>query len=324
MSASSASATAPKGDATMFELGSAVHAYSVAFDSGGQLWFVGGPVERTSVVGRLESDGSVIEYPIPGTTRSMYSASITEGPDGAMWFTDPYTGILGRASASGKIAIQQLPPGGGPAQLVSGPDGALWFTIPRKDQIGRMTLSGELTQFQFARHSGLTDIAVGPDGNIWFTLRKKSKIGRITPLGERTLFSLPKTAPKHIAAGPGGLWFTEGYWDAPRGNNRLGLISTAGRVIQFKVPAKNGTGQLAVGADGRIWFTAGGAIGWMSPSGELGPRVCLDDHCWLPPSSLAVAPDGVLWFGTDLQTCGICGGGSAQALGYQSGWVGHL
>ncbi len=257
----------------------------------------------------------------------MYSASITEGPDGAMWFTDPFAGILGRASASGELTVHQLPPGGGPAQLISGPDGALWFTIPVKDQIGRMSLTGEISQFQFARHSGLTDIASGPDGNIWFTLRKKNKIGRLTPWGQRTLFSLPRTAPRSIAAGSGGLWFTEGNRDARRGNNRLGFISTAGKVTQFKVPARNGTRQLAVAPDGRIWFTTGpvgGVMGWMSPNGELGPRVCLDDNCWLPPSSLAVAPDGVLWFGTDLQTCGICGGGSAQSLGYQSGWVGYL
>lgn len=311
----------------MFELGSGVHAHSVAFDASGRLWFVGGALERTQVVGRLEPNGSVIEIPIPDSTRSYYSAAITEGADGAMWFTDPWTSALGRVTASGEITMYKLPRGTNPLDLVSGSDGALWFTDPYKDRIGRMTTSGELAQFRLARHSGLSDIARGPDGNVWFTLREKSRIGRLTPTGDRKLFTLRGVEPRSIIADQGGLWFTEGSWAAPKGKNRLGHIDTAGKVTQFRVPGKSGTREIAVGPDGRIWFTAGsagGAIGWMWPSGELGPRGCLDEHCWLPPSSLAVAPDGVLWFGTDLATCGICGGGSAQSLGMESGWVGHL
>lgn len=312
----------------MFELGSGVHAFSVTFDSSGRLWFAGGPSERTAVVGRVEPDGSILEIPIPESTRSSWEMSIVEGSDGAMWFTDPWTSALGRVSASGEIVMHKLPRGHGPAELAAGPDGALWFTIPGKDRIGRMTMAGELTEFKVAPHSGLSDITAGPDGNLWVTLEQKSKILRITPTGARKVFALPpETAPESIVAGPGGLWFSEGIWGAPKGRNRLGLITTGGKVTQFKVPAKFGTREIAVGPDGRIWFTTGpvaGAIGWMWPNGELGPRGCLDDHCWVPPSSIAVAPDGVLWFGTDLETCGICGGGSGQILGMHSGWVGHL
>jgi virginiamycin B lyase len=319
---------APKVETMMFELGSGVHADSVALDSGDRLWFVGGPSERTAVVGRVEPDGSIVEIPIPESTRSSPAMSIVSGPDGAMWFSDPLTFALGRVSALGELVMHKLPRGDSPGELAFGPDAALWFTIPNKDRIGRMTMAGELTEFKVAPHSGLSDIAAGPDGNLWVTLQQKSKIMRIAPTGQRRVFVLPRqTAPESIVGGPGGLWFSEGIWGARRGRNRLGLITTAGKVTQFKVPAKFGTREIAVGPDGRIWFTTGpvgGAIGWMWPNGELGPRGCLDENCWLPVSSMTVTSNGILWFGTEPATCGICGGGSGQILGMEAGWVGHL
>jgi virginiamycin B lyase len=323
----SAQAFPPVVETTKFSLDRGVHAFSIAFDANGEVWFVGEHFERNTVVGRVGGDGTVTEYPIEQTARASFRGSITRGPDDAMWFTQPEADAIGRITASGEVSQFELPRGTYPMQIVTGPDGNLWFTQPRGGRIGRMTPSGELTQFQLARRSTPQGIAVGPDGNIWFALTRADKIGRVTPSGDLRLYRLPKTSrPRNIVAGPGGLWFTEGY-GGTKGTSRIGRITTEGRIKQFRVPARYGTGAIAAGADGNIWFTTGpyplSAIQWITPAGELGPRVCLAENCFLPPSSLAFAPDGVLWFGTRIETCGICGGGSAQSLAFEPGMVGH-
>lgn len=319
----------PRAETTMFKFGSSVHVDALAFDGDGQLWFVGAPWERRTVVGQVGADGTITEFPVPGPEGFGYDGSIAEGPDGAMWFTVPRDGAIGRVTASGEISLFSLFPSAWPTQLVTGPDGSLWFTMPRKGRVGRITTSGALTEFPFGRRSEPRDIAVGPDGNLWVTLEKASRIVRLSPTGDRTIFRLLRTEPRNIVAGTGGLWFTEGSSSrsGERGRNRLGRITTEGQVTQFRVPAMFGTGEIAAGPDGRIWFTTSprlGAVEWISPAGELGPRVCLDDLCTLPASSLAFAPDGVLWFGTSFQVCVYCGGGTGMSLAMQPGFVGHF
>lgn len=328
--ASPSRAYPPVAETTLFSLGTAVHPFSIAFDAGGEVWFVGADYEQSLVVGRVGGDGTVTEYPIEETTRPGFNGSITYGSDGAMWFTEPEADAIGRITATVEISHFKLPPGTHPMQIVTGPDGNLWFTQPRNGRIGRLTPSGKLTQFQLGPGSAPQGIAAGPDGNVWFVLTRADKIGRITPSGKIRLYRLPKESrPRYIVAGPGGLWFTEGY-RGTKGASRIGRISTRGRVKQFRVapPGMYGTGKIAVGPEGNIWFTTGpyplSAIQWITPTGELGPRECLADYCFLPPSSLAFAPDGVLWFGTGIRTCGICGGGSAQSHAFEPGMVGHL
>lgn len=316
-------------ETTMFTLPRSVHARSIAFDSSGRLWFVGTSTwESTTTIGRLEDDGSVAEVAILDLPRIGLPA-LTKGPEDAMWFTEPGSNAIGRISPSGEVTHLRLPRGAFPtSQIVDGPDGNLWFTEWR-GRIGRMTPSGELTQFQFGRRSAPSGIAVGPDGNVWFTLRGANRIGRLTPSGGRRVFRLPRTQPLNVAAGPGGLWFTEGTRTKAghRGVNKIGRITTRGRVKQFRVLARFGTVALAVAADGRIWFTGGprrSVIESISPDGQLGPRSCLDSSCTLPPSSFAVGPEGALWFGTEEETCVYCGGGTGMHLASLPGFLGRF
>jgi hypothetical protein len=99
------------------------------------------------------------------------------------------------------------------------------------------------------------------------------------------------------------------------------------RSKQFCVPARFRTGAIAAGPEGRIWFTTGprrAAIESISAKGKVGGRVCLEKACTLPPSSLAFAPDGTLWFGTEVYTCVYCGGGSALMALQYPGDIGFL
>ena len=73
---------------------------------------------------------------------------ITAGPDGNVWFTEPYTLRIGRITPSGVItefsdgiSVNVLPQG-----ITLGPDGNLWFT-GGLSHIGRITPSGVVTEF---------------------------------------------------------------------------------------------------------------------------------------------------------------------------------
>lgn len=326
----SAGAYPPLADAQLFELAPSVHAGAVAFAPDGSLWFAGaGYLADTTVVGRVSPSGEVSELEVPGSSPGSFgAAAIVAGSDGAMWFTQSSLNAIGRVDAGGQLTQFALPSRGDPNQIVAGPDGALWFTESTAGRVGRITTTGEVSEFQLGPRSEPWGIAAS-DSALWVTEKRASKIVRLTPAGRRKAFPLARgIEPTAIVAGPGGLWFTEGWRGfGSRGANKLGRIALDGTVKQFRVPARFGTGAIAAGPEGRLWFTTGprqAAIASISATGEVGGRICLDRSCTLPPSSLAFAQDGTLWFGTRVHTCVYCGGGSALMALQYPGEVGFL
>jgi virginiamycin B lyase len=169
-------------------------------------------------VGRITPAGTFAEFPIP--TPKCGTGNITVGPDGALWFAEPYVQQLGRITTAGAITEMQLPAPGA-SVLTIGSDGALWYASNSTPTvIGRVTLTGQITTFPVSSaHQPLLGITLGPDGNVWFTNNPSDLIGRVTPAGVVTEFpSLanpgpPTTStlsgPSRIVAGPdGNLWFT--------------------------------------------------------------------------------------------------------------------
>src|SRR5215469_6247585 len=84
---------------------------------------------------------NITEYPVP--TANSDPALITQGPDGALWFTEGLGNKIARVSTSG--AITEYPNicnctvfAGSPYGITAGSDGALWFTD--FDAIGRITV----------------------------------------------------------------------------------------------------------------------------------------------------------------------------------------
>lgn len=315
-------------ETTTFSLGGSVHAHDIAFHPDGTLWFAGSSyLMLETVIGRVTADGSVTEYRTDPSGQGQWASSITPGPEDSMWFTEPQEHSIGRIGPAGEITPFDLGPHVSPTDIVTGPEGHLWFTDSQHGRVGRMTPNGEVELFRVGPRSWPNAITVGPDGNIWFTLSRADKIGRITPWGAHTLYPLANTTrPLNIAATAEGLWFTEGSYRS-KGANRIGRITTDGRIKQYRAPARFGTRAIAAGPEGNIWFSTGprsSAIEWISPTGKLSRRACLDEDCTLPPSSLAFAPDGTLWFGTSAQTCIYCGGGTGQMLASQPGMVGYV
>jgi streptogramin lyase len=244
----------------------------------GNIWFTESANINTSSastfygkIGYITPQGQINEFLLPAVNSDPLM--ITNGPDGNLWFTDPYTNHIGRISTHGKLSEFPLPQANSfPRGITRGPDGNLWFTEIGK--IGRITPTGIIKEFPLAGpYSDPVMITNGPDGNLWFTetttvlTNISSEIGRITPAGVITIFPVPNSkyfsqggggqlytmvaGPAAITTGPdGNLWFT----DVP---DRIGHISPDGKnIAELSLPTKKGSSYgIISGADGNLWFT---------------------------------------------------------------------
>jgi hypothetical protein len=70
---------------------------------------------------------------------------ITAGSDGALWFTNFNTDLIGRITTAGTVTLYHVDIGAGtlaqPGRLAAGPDGALWFATFFVNIIWRVTTS---------------------------------------------------------------------------------------------------------------------------------------------------------------------------------------
>jgi virginiamycin B lyase len=272
--------------------------------------------------------------PLPaGSTAPL---GITDGPDGALWFTEggdrsrDIPGKVGRITTAGAITEFVLPsPPSFPTAIVAGPDGALWFTTAGDDpgtpsMVGRITTAGAITEFPIpSGEDFLGGIAAGPDGALWFTEAGGfvgsfaeevgvDAIGRITTAGVVTEFPLPHqlkvgASPDHITAGPdGNLWFTEmSNGRFPVNPIAIGRITPAGAIAEFPLPRDaSPPAGIVVGPDGALWFAETFGVG--QPTGAAGGRVGRITTAGVIsefptpsgdfPNDITAGPDGALWF----------------------------
>ena len=263
------------------------------------------------------------EYALPPS--QFVPTTITQRPDGNLWFTEIMQNKNGSGGMSkiacmtptGTVREFSLPQADTLAtDIIAGPDGNLWFTEGAK--IGRITPQGVISEFKLPEPSSAQSLATGPDGNLWFT--DQSRIGRMTLTGQLSQFSLPihqfpagsnpikapATSGSYQAlaitsGADGNLWFTE-IGPAEVGSS-IGRITTSGTITEFPLPSASFfLSSITSGADGNLWFTGIGTnngpsmIGVMTPQGKL-------HEFTLPHSilgSITSGADGNLWF-TDFQ-----------------------
>ena len=163
---------------------------SIIVGPDGNLWFT---EQQTGKIGRITTAGTITQFTTPSETSPPsycqysedYPYYITNGPDGAMWFTEAFCGQIGRITTSGTFHEYVLPNHSStPVGITTGPDGDLWFTEvdPSSNAIGRMTTAGQLVEEDRVptAASGPYGIVTGPDHNIWFTETSTGKVGRLT------------------------------------------------------------------------------------------------------------------------------------------------
>jgi streptogramin lyase len=129
------------------------------------------------------------------------------------------------------------------------------------------------------------------------------------PVGLVERFELGCT-PRALIAGPGGnVWFTCLERAASGGRGKVGLIAPSGQAVTFGdgIDPNSEPGEMAVGADGNVWFTINpginllprdrypAALGRVTPAGQITTfRAGLSPDATL--GDIAAGPDGAVWF----------------------------
>jgi len=172
-------------------------ANSMAVGPDGTLWFTG---FTAGYIGQVTTTGQLTRFPVSNAFGHEFD--ITEGSEGAMWFTA--AGGVGRIDLSGAVTPEEVSASAG--GIVAGPDGALCFPEDEANEIGRLTAAGDYSEYPVPSPSSApTFIAVGADGARWFTATAAGQVGRITTDGAITEYPLGSgSSPEWIAAGPDG------------------------------------------------------------------------------------------------------------------------
>jgi streptogramin lyase len=281
----------------------------------GDLWFTD---PAANEIGEIRPDATVswFKTSIAGDERDVLSL----GPGGGIWFTETTARKVGHITPAGALTefTVPLPPAHpsstgpfgfgpplgsselpGPGSITAGPDGNIWFTNGGSDvgvsgvyggQIDRITPTGAVSEYQIpSPNSQPDDLVAGPDGNLWFTESTVhgGVIGRVTPGGTITTFVLPEGHEQVsetfgiAVGGDDALWFADQLRGPEPWTSRIGRITPAGDISYFAIPTPEvQADDIALGADGDMWFTAGGSSRQRpgSASGAEIGRITSDGH----------------------------------------------
>jgi streptogramin lyase len=239
--------------------------------------------------------GVFTEFPVPADGSAPIA--ITDGPDGALWFTEGDANKIGRITTSG--AITEFSTSGTPYAIAAGPDSTIWFTQCGSNQVGQIATTGGTV---YESHvptgsSGLLNMTADPHGGFpWFTETLGNNVDTLRESGfgfptvRETAVTTSASRPWGITGGPdGAMWFTEEC-----GNN-IGRLAS-GVITEFPIPtSKSSPEQIASGPDGNLWFTEGlvGKIGRITTAGTI-------TEFPLPAvtslEGIAAGPDGAMYF----------------------------
>jgi virginiamycin B lyase len=237
--------------------------------------------------------------------------SITNGPDGNLWFTMPNEDRIGKSTVGGEITEYATSPGSQPSIITAGPDGNLWFTMQQGQKFGKITTDGVVTEYNVGINIALRSIVgitAGPDGNLWVAASylngsSGGKILKISTAGNVTAdYDLSNNSPGalNIVPGPdGNLWFTMGG-SSNNSTNYIGKIDASGNATEYALPGLgSGSSAITVGPDGNLWYlrildAPNGSVGKIDTSGNATEYA-------LPSGAFAyygivTGPDDRLWF----------------------------
>jgi len=275
--------------------------------SDGNIWFT---LFGANKISKVTPGGVFTEYTLPSPSSGPYQ--ITNGSDGALWFTEfqNSTKQVGKITTAGVITEYSIPDAGGitPRALgiATGSDGALWVTCPNTSQIARVSTAGQVTTYALPSSYSPSAITAGPDGALWFAENGTlGAVGRISTDGVVTHYPLPSSVAGTLTAitnGPdGALWFIDSLTQGPK----IGRITTKGETTFFDAPGAFSS--LVAGPDGALWYVGGGlTVGRMTTSGSVTTYNCngqviassSSGACF--PDQAARGPNGTIWF-TDLK-----------------------
>jgi virginiamycin B lyase len=228
---------------SFFSQSRSLNTFALGFDKK-SMWFGS---QDNSIIGNI----SLASPHVIRIAKVSEIATLTAGPDKAMWFTEPGRYRIARYDpATHIISSFPVPHPGEPLQITLGSDGGLWFTTSNA-MIGRIDpTTHDVSEFNV---QSVWRITSGPDGAIWFTTFAL-KIGRLDVATHHvSYFDVDVHNGMNlggIVSRDGELWFT--YY-----GGYIGEFNPASQSINvYTIPdPTSGPDQIALGADDQLWVT---------------------------------------------------------------------
>jgi len=328
----------PAGDIGLFRHASAATARDLVLGADGNIWYGDG-----NVVGRVRPTGVIRTFGGSGVESVI---GLTPGPGTGLWFASSGSGLASITMAGDITTHEGAVHIVSPDEVIPADSGGLWFSAQRdsvsRHDIGLIATDGQAVGFggqpacrtssPCFHHWGGRQLTEDPDGNLWF-LDTENQIGRVTPDGQVSAWTRPVSELGALTVGAdGNIWITgrdrgpsvgrvfrirtdtgglrafavpgsfrthdvvtgaDGNVWFGAGGDRLGRITPAGVVTTFGAASVTGVGDLVTGPDGNVWFAAPGRVGRITPAG----RIRTFAHPGLQSATeLTAGPDGNVWF----------------------------
>jgi virginiamycin B lyase len=247
--------------------------YQFAEDAEGGIWFTEGD---NNSVSRLAPDGAVASHRLP--TVNAEPSSVALAPDGNVWFAEMDGRKVGYLSQDGRVVEFDVR-GGAPFRIAVDASGEAWFTQMAdhdsgdhahhgiQSGVGHVDRQGGV-HFYPAPEGWPTSIAIDARGQVWTTLlvsgnsndKAKGRIARLTPDGRWKTVSVwdVYSCPRNLVPdATGGIFFSDGC----RGT--VGYREAQGRLREWTLPNGTRIQDMALGGDGKLWFTDRKRIGYV-------------------------------------------------------------
>ncbi len=256
--------------------------------------------------------GAVTEY-CPAEPNQPFSGggAMARGSDGNLWYVNGEQKITRFTVNSGAItefAAPSSPNNVAFQGMVNGSDGNLWYIA--NYTLGRISMNGEFKEFALPRDSGFSgSIAAGADGTLWVTMGGDGKyqLLKVTIPADATAapvitnVALPSNMLETIGAAPdGSLWVAVALTGPdPISATHILRVTPDGAISQLPQTLTGAISALTAGPENTMWFyDTLGHIGQMTLVGVPTLFPVSEISRDMPPMSLALGPDGAMWFPT--------------------------
>lgn len=257
--------------------------YQFVEDKDGGIWFTEGD---NNAVSRLAPNGDIKAFPLP--TPNAEPSSLALDRRGNLWFVESEGRKIGRLDKDGRI-VEYPVEGGMPYFIAVDARGEAWFTQmagehdhgggehaghahPIPGQVGRIDRAGRIHAYPLEEGTP-SSIAIDKQDRIWVTIsiygkgeggESRGKLARLERDGTwKILASWEKGCPSRLRPVPGGrVLFTDGC------RHVLAKVTPAGAIRETQLPAGMTIQDMAVGADGRLWYSDRKHIGHFDAKGR--------------------------------------------------------
>ncbi len=236
--------------------------FAIAAANDGDVWFL----DASNALYQASPSGSITMHSALGVTGSLQG--LVAGPDGNLWIVDQGDGEVLQVSMQAQT-LNTYGFGGNTANggIAVGNDGRVYVLDPGPPAIYAITPGGNTQTIDIGSGcTGPSQIANdASDGNLYVTCSTSNSILQVQTGGAQTNYPIGQgDAPRGLIAGPDG-----SVWFAAPGTNTIGRFNlSTDAFTHYAIPTSGAYPiDLALGSDGRIWFTEFSAskVGVLTP-----------------------------------------------------------